>query len=306
MPELPDLSNYIESLKPRIQDETLNGIRIANPFILRSVEPTVDDISGKRVIGLSRLGKRIIIELESGHYIVIHLMIAGRFRWYRAGAKLPGRLGLMAFDFETGTLLLTEAGQKHRASVHLVTGTDNLGGFDPGGADVFSIDLDTFIACLTRENHTIKRSMTDQKFLSGIGNAYSDEILHHARVSPMRQTRYFTDREWQRLYDSTKIVLERWVNKLREETGDKFPEKVTAFHPDMAVHGRYRQPCPDCGKPIQRIRYAGSECNYCAACQNQGNLLADRSLSRLLKKDWPKTLEELEEIAGAGTTRVHR
>ena len=302
MPELPDLSNYIESLKPRIQGARLNGIRISSPFILRSVEPGVDDMSGRRVRGLARLGKRIIIELESRHYIVIHLMIAGRLRWRKAGAKLPGKPGLMAFDFDTGTLILTEAGQKHRASVHLVAGADRLSSFDPGGADVFSIDLDTFIACLTRENHTIKRSMTDQKFLSGIGNAYSDEILHHARISPMRQTRYLTDQQWRRLYDSTRTLLEKWVTKLREETGDGFPEKVTAFHPDMAVHGKYRQPCPDCGKPIQRIRYASNECNYCAVCQNQGNLLADRSMSRLLKQDWPKTLEELEETTAAGST----
>ncbi len=294
MPELPDLSNYIESLKPRIVGETLAGIRISSPFILRSVEPTVEEVSGRKVLGLERLGKRIIIELEQDHYIIIHLMIAGRFRWYKAGAKLPGKLGLMAFDFESGTLVLTEAGQKHRASVHLVAGKDNMQAFDPGGADVFSVDLETFIECLTRESHTIKRSMTDQKFLSGIGNAYSDEILHHARISPMKQTRFFKDDDWQRLYDSTRIVLKHWVEKLREETGDKFPGKVTAFHPDMAVHGKYKEPCPDCGKPVQRIRYATNECNYCAACQNQGNLLADRGLSRLLKKDWPKTLEELE------------
>lgn len=201
----------------------------------------------------------------------------------------------MAFDLAPGTLILTEAGQKHRASVHLVQGEDNLAVFDPGGADVFNIDLDGFIEHLTRESHTIKRSMTDQKFLSGIGNAYSDEILHHARISPMRQTRHFKDDEWLRLYESTRVVLDRWVEKLRQETGDKFPEKVTAFHPDMAVHGKYREPCPDCGRPVQRIRYASNECNYCAQCQNQGNILADRSLSRLLKKDWPRTLEELEQ-----------
>ena len=295
MPELPDLSNYIESLKERTQGETLNGIRLSSPFVLRSVEPGIDDVTGRQVVDIQRLGKRIVFKLEDDYFIAIHLMIAGRFRWYKAGRKIPGKLGLMAFDFFTGTLILTEAGQKHRASVHLLQGEEALSGFDPGGADVFKIDLEAFIEHLTQENHTIKRSMTDQKFLSGIGNAYSDEILHHARISPMRQTRYFTDEEWARLHESTQVVLKKWVDKLRQETGDKFPEKVTAFHPDMAVHGKYKEACPDCGNPVQRIRYASNECNYCARCQNQGNILADRSLSRLLKKDWPRTLEELEQ-----------
>lgn len=295
MPELPDLSNYIEAMKDRMLGETINGIRISNPFILRSVTPTVEEVTGHKVTDIRRLGKRIVIELEDEHYVVIHLMIAGRFRWYKAGRKIPGKLGLMAFDLATGTLILTEAGQKRRASVHLVKGKEELREFDPGGADVFSIDLDTFIDCLTKENHTIKRSMTDQKFLSGIGNAYSDEILHHARISPLRQTRHFKEDEWQRLHESSRIILDKWVNKLRQETGDKFPEKVTAFHPDMAAHGKYKEPCPDCGHPIQRIRYASNECNYCAHCQNQGNILADRGLSRLMKKDWPRTLEELEQ-----------
>ena len=227
-------------------------------------------------------------------------MIAGRFRWYKAGAKIPGKLGLMAFDLRAGTLVLTEAGQKHKASVHLVAGKQEISHFDPGGADIFQIDAAEFRERLSQENHTIKRSLTDQRFLSGIGNAYSDEILHHARVSPMRQIRLLKDDQWQRLYDSTRIVLEKWVDKLKSETGDNFPGKVTAFHPDMAVHGKYKQPCPDCGHPVQRIRYANNECNYCAKCQNQGNLLADRSLSRLLKKDWPRTLEELEDIARPG------
>jgi formamidopyrimidine-DNA glycosylase len=300
VPELPDLSNYIETLKARVVGEPIVGIRISSPFILRSVEPTVDDITGKKVTGLSLIGKRIIFELEDSHFIAIHLMIAGRFRWYKPGAKIPGKLGLMAFDLPDGTLVLTEAGQKHRASVHFIKGKEALDELDAGGANVFDIDLATFIERLTRENHTIKRSMTDQKFLAGIGNAYSDEILHHARISPMRQIRFFTDDEWQRLFTSTRFVLDKWITKLREETGDKFPAKVTAFHPDMAVHGKFKQPCPDCGKPVQRIRYANNECNYCANCQNQGNLLADRSLSRLLKKDWPKTLEELENIARQG------
>ncbi|MGV0035565.1 MAG: Fpg/Nei family DNA glycosylase [Candidatus Azotimanducaceae bacterium WSBS_2022_MAG_OTU7] len=300
MPELPDLSNYIESLKPRVIGEPINGIRISSPFILRSVEPSAADITGKTVTGLSLIGKRVIFELEDRLYIAIHLMIAGRFRWYKPGAKIPGKLGLMAFDLPNGTLMLTEAGQKHRASVFFVRGKEVLEAFNAGGANVFDIDLTTFIECLTRKNHTIKRSITDQKFLAGIGNAYSDEILHHARISPMRQTRTFTDDEWQRLFNSTRLVLNKWITKLREETGDKFPTKVTAFHPEMAVHGKFKQPCPDCGKPVQRIRYANRECNYCAKCQNQGNLLADRSLSRLLKKDWPKTLEELESVAEQG------
>lgn len=297
MPELPDLSNYIEALTRRIVGEPLMGIRISNPFILRSVDPGVEEVCNNRVENLSRLGKRIVLSLEGEYFIAIHLMIAGRFRWYKSGARIPGKLGLMAFYFPTGTLVLTEAGQKRRASVYLVRGRQGLSALDPGGADIFEIDQATFVECLTRENHTIKRSLTDQKFLSGIGNAYSDEILHHARISPMRQTRHFSDEQWQRLYVSTRTVLEKWVNKLRAETGENFPTKVTAFHPDMAVHGKYKALCPDCGKPVQRIRYANNECNYCANCQNQGNLLADRSLSRLLKKDWPKTLEELEDIA---------
>ena len=293
MPELPDLSNYIESLKPRILGQPVTGIRLSSAFVLRSVSPSIEEVTGRKVTNLSLLGKRIIIELEGQFYIAIHLMIAGRFRWYKSGAKIPGKPGLAAFDLPTGTLVLTEAGQKHRASVHLIQGKGSLSTFDSGGANVFDIDFTTFVERLTRENHTIKRSMTDQKFLSGIGNAYSDEILHHARISPMRQTRFFTEEEWQRLYQSSRFVLSKWIAKLRAETGDGFPAKVTAFHPDMAVHGKYRQPCPDCRKPVQRIRYASNECNYCANCQNQGNLLADRSLSRLLKKDWPKTLEEL-------------
>ena len=302
MPELPDLSNYIESLKPRITGHTLTGIRLSSAFVLRTVAPGVTDLTGRQVIGLNRLGKRIVIELSDEYYIVIHLMIAGRFRWLATGAKIPGKLGLAAFDFSSGTLMLTEAGQKHRASIHLVKGNHNLADYDPGGLDVFNIDLPTFIHQLSIENHTIKRSLTDQKFLSGIGNAYSDEILHHARISPMQQTRFFKEEQWQQLYDSTRQVLNQWVTRLREETGEKFPTKVTAFHPDMAVHGKFKSPCPDCGKPVQRIRYANNECNYCAHCQNQGNLLADRALSRLLKQDWPKTLEELEDIAAPDQT----
>ncbi len=294
MPELPDLNNYTQALRPRIIGETLRGIRLSSPFILRSVSPTIEAITGSSVIGLSLLGKQVVIALNDSYFIIIHLMIAGRFRWHRAGAKLPGKLGLIAFDFDSGTLVVTEAGQKHRASVNLVRGESGLKDFDRGGANVFAIELSEFIDCLTRKSHTIKRSITDQKFLSGIGNAYSDEILHHAKISPMRQTRFFTDEQWQQLFESTRTVLQQWIDRLRTETGDAFPAKVTAFHPDMAVHGKYKQPCPDCGNPVQRIRYASNECNYCAVCQNQGNLLADRSLSRLLKQDWPKKLEDLE------------
>ena len=309
MPELPDLSNYIESLKARTLNAPVTGIRVASPFVLRTATPPVEEVINHKVLSLSRLGKRIVIALEADYFIAIHLMIAGRLRWYDAGAgkagagkagagkpgaRIPGKVGLIAFDLPTGTLILTEAGQKHRASVHLIQGQEQLRAFDPGGADVFTLDAAGFKQRMTMENHTIKRSLTDQKFLAGIGNAYSDEILHHARISPMRQTRLFTDDEWLRLYDSTRTVLAEWQKKLRAETGDKFPARVTAFHPDMAVHGKHRQPCPECGRPIQRIRYADNECNYCAECQNQGKLLADRSLSRLLKKDWPKTLDELE------------
>ncbi len=294
MPELPDLTIYIEALSARINGETLLGIRIASPFILRSVEPSIDTVVNRKIAGFNRIGKRVIIELENDYYIVIHLMIAGRFRWYRSGARIPGKLGLMAFDFSSGTLVLTEAGQKHRASVYLVKGSDDLAGFNLGGLEVFDITLEEFRSALTRENHTLKRSLTDQRFLAGIGNAYSDEILHHARISPLRQVKHLNDNEWRDLHSSCQLVLRKWIEILHNKSAGKFPTKVTAFHAEMAVHGKYKQPCPDCGKPVQRIRYASNECNYCAQCQNQGKLLADRGLSRLLKKDWPKTLEELE------------
>ena len=294
MPELPDLTIYIEALSARINGETLLGIRIASPFILRSVEPSIDAVVNRKVAGFNRIGKRVIIELENDYYIVIHLMIAGRFRWYRSGARIPGKLGLIAFDFSSGTLVLTEASQKHRASVYLVEGADNLADFNLGGLEVFDITLEEFRSALTRENHTLKRSLTDQRFLAGIGNAYSDEILHHARISPMRQVKHLNDKEWLDLHGSCQLVLRKWIEILHNKSAGKFPTKVTAFHAEMAVHGKYKQPCPDCGKPVQRIRYASNECNYCAQCQNQGKLLADRGLSRLLKKDWPKTLEELE------------
>jgi len=294
MPELPDLTVYLEALEERILGESLGGIRIANPFILRSVEPGVEELAGRRVSGCTRIGKRLVIRLQGDYAIVIHLMIAGRLRWYRLGTRIPAKLGLIAFDFSSGSLILTEASQKRRASVFLVKGRDNLAAFDAGGLEVLDAGPREFVAALSKENHTLKRSLTDQRLLAGIGNAYSDEILHRARLSPMRQTRSMTDEQWQSLYHACRTVLGEWVALLREQNAGKFPEKVTAFHPEMAVHGKYRQPCPVCGKPVQRIRYASNECNYCAACQNQGNLLADRSLSRLLKKDWPKTLEELD------------
>lgn len=294
MPELPDLTIYLEALSTRIDGKTLLGIRIANAFILRSVNPSIADLVGHTVTGVKRIGKRIVLELDDDYFILVHLMIAGRFRWYQSGARIPGKIGLIAFDFTSGTLVITEAGQKRRASVYLVKGEDDLAAFNAGGREVLSIDAGEFRAVLSRENHTVKRSLTDQRFLAGIGNAYSDEILHYARISPMRQTRFLTDEQWQSLYDACQHVLKKWVDILRQESSGKFPMKVTAFHDEMAVHGKYKQPCPDCGKAVQRVRYASNECNYCAQCQNQGNLLADRSLSRLLKKDWPKTLEELD------------
>ena len=294
MPELPDLTIYQEALETRLSGNKLTGIRIGNPFVLRTVTPDVEEITNRVVTGISRIGKRIVISLQDDYHIVVHLMIAGRFRWLKQSAKIPRKLGLIGFDFEGGTLLLTEAGKQHRASVFLIHGSTDLSQFDKGGIDVLTCSLNEFITVLQKENHTLKRSLTDQRFLSGIGNAYSDEILHHARISPMRQIKYLDEDEWGRLHRACQEVLSNWISLLREQTGSEFPKKVTAFHPEMAVHGKYREPCPDCGKPVQRIRYASNECNYCAACQNQGNLLADRSLSRLLKKDWPKTLEELE------------
>ncbi len=295
MPELPDLTVYIEALEARVIGEPLTGIRVANPFTLRTAMPPVDALLDRRVEGIRRIGKQIVIALEEEYFVVVHLMIAGRLRWQSPSAKIPARLGLVAFDFTEGTLVLTEAGKKRRASVHLVHGEPSLMQFDKGGIDVLSCSLAQFMEALGRENHTLKRSLTDQRFLSVIGNAYSDEILHRAGISPMRQIRHLTHDQWEGLYSACRQVLSDWIDRLRQETGDRFPGKVTAFHPEMAVHGRYKEPCPDCGKPVQRIRYASNEANYCAQCQNQGNLLADRSLSRLLKTDWPKTLEELEE-----------
>jgi formamidopyrimidine-DNA glycosylase len=294
VPELPDITVYLEALGSRIVDRTLEQVRLGSPFVLRSVSPTLQDCAGLRVTGLQRLGKRIVFGLEREFYLVIHLMIAGRLRWKTCGARLPGKAGLAAFDFDSGTLLLTEAGSKKRAALHVVHGREELQAHDPGGLEVLSADAVGFKRALLHENHTVKRSLTDPRILSGIGNAYSDEILHRARMSPFKQTRALNDEEMVRLFEATRATLEEWTDRLRRETGDGFPAKVTAFRDEMAVHGRYRKPCPDCGSPVQRIVYSGNEANYCAVCQTGGRLLADRALSRLLKNDWPRTIEELE------------
>ena len=296
MPELPDVQLYIHALEPRVVGETLEKVRLASPFLLRSVEPPIDQAENRKVLGLRRLGKRIVFELEDDFFLIFHLMIAGRFRWRPAGARIPGKLGLGAFDLSSGTLVLTEAASMKRASLHLVRGAGTLRQHDPGGIEVLECGVEDFRRVLASENHTLKRSLTDPRLFSGIGNAYSDEILHRARLSPMKQTRHLDDAEVEALYVAVREILQDWCRRLIEETGDGFPEKVTAFRPGMAVHGKYREPCPDCGARVQRIRYAANECNYCATCQTGGRLLADRSLSRLMKKDWPRTLEELEEI----------
>lgn len=294
MPELPDVLLYIESLKPRVLNETLERVRLASPFVVRSVTPPISAISGRKVIGLRRLGKQIVFEFEGDLFLIIHLMIAGRFQWKEPGARIPGKLGLAAFDFPAGTLLLTEAGSKKRASLHLVQGAADLAAFDRGALEVLDSSLEAFQTALTRENHTLKRSLTDPRLFSGIGNAYSDEILHRARLSPMKLTSKLTTEEIKRLYAAVKSTLEEWIERLRAEAGSAFPSKVTAFRPQMAVHGRYGQPCPSCGSSVQRIVYAENECNYCPTCQTEGRLLADRALSRLLKEDWPRSLEEWE------------
>jgi formamidopyrimidine-DNA glycosylase len=296
MPEIPDLQNYLQAMESRFLDEPITGMRIANPFVLRTVQPATDELIGSKVDALSRIGKRIVISLESHYWISIHLMIAGRLHWRKPQASIAPRNHLLALDFSSGSLVLTGAGKKRRAAVHLFSNPAALQTMDRGGLEVFDADADTFRSGLSQENHTLKRALTDQRLLAGIGNAYSDEILHHARLSPLLQTKRLTDAQWSQLWKSTRHVLQLWIERLREETGTDFPEHVTAFHPAMAVHGRYKEPCPDCGHSVQRIRYATNECNYCAFCQNQGNLLADRALSRLLKKDWPRTLAELEGI----------
>ena len=294
MPELPDITIYLERLDALVRGQPLIDMRIVSPFVLRSVEPPKEQVIGRTVLGVRRMGKRIVFHLDDDYFCVLHLMIAGRLRWRKIGAAVPKRNGLVAFDFPNGTLLFTEASKKRRASLHLVLGNKDLQVFDRDGLEVLNASAQEFCTALQRDNHTLKRALTDPRILSGIGNAYSDEILHQARLSPFKQTQKLSRQELARLYSATQSTLARWIERLRGEVGDGFAEKVTAFREGMAVHGRYRQPCPDCGAPVQRIVYAETECNYCARCQTEGKMLADRSLSRLLKANWPKTLDELE------------
>jgi formamidopyrimidine-DNA glycosylase len=295
MPELPDIELYLHALRPRILNQCLERIRVANPFLVRSVDPPIDHAHGKTVIGLRRLGKRLVWQLEGDLFLVIHLMIAGRFKALARGAKIPGKVGLAAFDFPDLSLILTEAGSKRRASLYLVRGEVELATHDPGGLEVLTASPEQFGTALTRENHTLKRALTDPHLLSGIGNAYSDEILHAAKMSPMLLTSKLTPEQIERLHAHTIGVLTKWRDELIAESGEKFPEKVTAFREGMATHGRYGKPCPVCGTPIQRIQYADNEANYCPTCQTGGKLLADRGLSRLLKDDWPRSVDELEK-----------
>jgi formamidopyrimidine-DNA glycosylase len=296
MPELPDVAAYLTALETRIVGQPLESVRVTGVSVLRTADPPLSALSGLTVRSLRRIGKRIAIGLDGDLWIVVHLMIAGRLHWRPAGTKLAGRRALAAFDFPNGTLTLTEAGTKRRASLHLVRGTAALEAMDPGGIDVLAAGPQAFRAALLRENRTLKRALTDPRIVDGIGNAYSDEILHAAHLSPIAQTSKLDDAQWQRLYEATQSTLLLWIDRFSSEAGGKFPERVTAFRPDMAVHGRHGLPCPVCGEPIQRIRYADNETNYCPACQTGGKLLADRSLSRLLKGDWPRTLDELEEL----------
>lgn len=296
MPELPDITAYLTALESRIVGQPFEKVRLGSPFLLRTADPPLADVYGKVVRKLRRVGKRIAIGLEGDLWVVLHLMIAGRLHWRPVGAKLAGRKSLAAFDFPNGSLVLTEAGTKHRASLHVVKGEEALEAMDAGGIDVFAADLDAFRAVLTSENRTLKRALTDPRLLSGIGNAYSDEILHAAQLSPITQTHKLKPEEWQRLFDATKQTLDFWIKKLVAEAEEGFPEGVTAFREGMAAHGRYGEPCPRCGDKILRIRYADKETNYCARCQTGGKVLADRSLSRLLGSDWPRTLEELEAL----------
>ena len=294
MPELPDVTVYVERLEARILGRTLLRARMLNPFVLRSVSPALGELEGRRVTGSRRLGKRIVIGFEADLYLVVHLMIAGRFRWLAPGAKPPGKISLAVFEFEHGQLVLTEAGSKRRASLHLVHGVESVAGFDRGGLEPLEIGPEAFAKRLRSENHTLKRALTDPRMFSGIGNAYSDEILHRARLSPLQLTGRLSDEDAAALYAATQAVLREWTDRLRSETGEGFPEKVTAFREGMAVHGRFGEPCPVCGAPVQRIRYADNETNYCARCQTGGRVLADRSLSRLLGADWPRSIDELE------------
>lgn len=296
MPELPDITAYITALESRIVGQVLQRVRLGSPFLLRTVEPPLASVEGRTVLKLQRLGKRIAIGVEGDLWLVLHLMIAGRLHWKKRETKLGGRQNLAAFDFSNGTLTLTEAGSKRRASLHVIRGEQNLAALDAGGIDVFAADLDSFRAALMAENHTLKRALTDPRMLSGIGNAYSDEILHAAQLSPVTLTNKLKPDEWARLFEATRTTLKTWMDRLRAEAEDNFPEGVTAFRKEMAVHGKYGVPCPRCGDKVLRIRYADKETNYCARCQTGGKVLADRSLSRLLGSDWPRTLEELEAL----------
>jgi formamidopyrimidine-DNA glycosylase len=295
MPELPDITIYLEALERRVLGQTLERVRVASPFLLRTAVPPLTGAHGRKVTSLRRLGKRIAFGLEGDWWLVLHLMIAGRLHWRDPGAPLGGKVSLAAFDFAAGTLVLTEAGTKKRAALHVALGEAELRTYDPGGLEVMNCSLAEYTQALTRDNHTLKRALTDPRLFSGIGNAYSDEILHFARLSPVALTQRLSPEEIKRLHQATQATLAWWIELLRQEAGGDFPEKVTAFRPQMAVHGKFGQPCPMCGTKVQRIRYADNETNYCPGCQTQGKLLADRSLSLLLKKDWPKTLEELEE-----------
>jgi len=294
MPELPDVELYVSALRRHVAGRRVRRVRVASPFFVRTFDPPVSALEGATVHAITRMGKRLVWQLDGDLFVVIHLMIAGRMRWRETGAAIPAKVGLAAFDFDEGTLLFTEAGSRKQASMHVVRGRAAAAAMDPGGADVFTMPRDAFASTLRASNHTLKRQLTDPHVFSGIGNAYSDEILYAAQLSPVKLTQSLTDDEIERLFDAVRDVLRDWTARLQRETGDAFPEKVTAFRPGMAVHGRYGKPCPRCGAPVQRIVYARNEANYCAACQTGGRLLADRALSRLLREDWPKTLEELE------------
>jgi len=296
MPELPDITVYVEALEKRVKGAVLAQVRLGSPFVLRTVDPPIATAAGRPVAGVRRLGKRVVLELEGELFLAIHLMIAGRLHWKPSGAKLPGKAGLAALDFSTGTPVLTEAGSKRRAAIHLVEGAAGLAGLDRGGIEPLEVDEAAFRAALVASNHTLKRALTDPRIFSGIGNAYSDEILHRARLSPVRLTQAMSRDEIARLLAATRSTLAEWTDRLRREAGDGFPEHVTAFREEFAVHGRFGKPCPACGAPVQRVAYADNETNYCAPCQTGGRLLADRALSRLLKADWPRTLDELEQL----------
>jgi formamidopyrimidine-DNA glycosylase len=295
VPELPDILLYLHALRSRIVGHAVRKVRLASPFLLRSIDPPLSAVEGRTIMALHRLGKRVVMEAEGELFLVFHLMIAGRFRWRPPGTTIPGKVGLLALEFDHGTLLMTEAGTKRQASLYVVGGRDALTQHDPGGVQVLEITLPEFAEALQSDNHTLKRALTDPHVFSGIGNAYSDEILHAACLSPFKQTQSLTDAEVRRLFDATRETLTLWIGRLQHQANDEFPEKVTAFHDEMAVHGKFGHPCPRCGSSVQRIVYASNEANYCATCQTGGRLLADRSLSRLLRDDWPKTVEELEK-----------